>query len=261
MPEIVVAPLAMTTTDLFGTINNEANATTDRLGRAVNFPAIGNHTLQFDLGSVKSIDTFSLLAGDFTAGDTVRWSGANTSNAATYGPFVFDTGALTALASPEGANRVHRQHLHHLSAPVSVRYVTLHLSFDHANAYFGRAVIGDAFTPEEPRDYGWEMRVVDMGALDRTQTGLEDILIRAKVLELSWTWAGLTKEESENVALDLLAYAGTTRDVLVCLDTLAANRHNLIGFGKMAEPVNSVNYAEGWYEMKVRQLSKLALAL
>jgi hypothetical protein len=235
------------------TATNAANLLNERLGRAAGFTT--GQFVDFDLGSAKAVDTLALLATNFVVGDTVTWTAGAAPGAATY-----SSGALAALASPEGANRIHRQHLLHLAAAETWRYWRATIASASARTV-GRAVLGKAFEPLEGRDYGWDYRVVDMGENQRSQTGLDDPVLRAKVLEYTWLWSGLTKDEAENAAIDLLAYAGTTRDVLFCGDYSAANRHNLIGYGKMTEPAIGTNYAEGWYELRCQQLSRLVLSL
>ena len=240
-----------------GAISNVGNVGGDRLGRAALIPS-GISSFDVDLGASVSVDTFALLAGSFGTSDSWSVVGAATQAGLT-STQLFNSGALTALASPEGLGRVHRQALHVRTA-TSVRWIRISVNVAAAMP-IGRVVIGKRFEPLEGRDYGWAQRVLDLGELQRSRQGLESAIIRGKVQEFSWRWSGLSRDEAENQALELMAYAGVTRDLLWCGDHTAANRHNLLGFGKMAEPAVTENYAEGWYNLDCQLQSRLILAL
>lgn len=253
MPELLCRPLALTA--LTSTALSPANLLLDRLGRAATFPA-GTSQATFDLGAATSIDTIALIATNAAAGAT--WTITLSNNADMSAP-VRTIAASAINASADALRRVHRQGLKTFAA-TNARYVRITVTTAVA-LQAGRLVVGKSFQPSEQRDYGWDFKVVDSGEAKRTSTGLDDIAIRGKVLALSWIWSSLTEAEARGTLLDLVAYAGETRDLLVCLDTAAADVHNLIGYGKLADPVIAQQLFEDTYEAKCNLQSRLILAL
>lgn len=256
--DFLAVPYAMTVLNSSG-VTASANLLNERLGRTALFTGAAPYAT-FDLGSSKPVDVLALLATDLDGDDTIQWIGSNNSDmsspvhSVTYSP---------AVASPSIAiTRIHRQHMVKLSSPITARYWRAVLGASSATRRIGRAVISKAFEPAEPRDYGWDFGVVDLGENEISKTGLDDAQVLGKVLRFSWVWSGLTKTEAMSLAIDVMAYAGVTRNVLFCADpTDSAVLHNIIGYGKLTEPAKSVNYAEGWYELSCSLLSRLVLSL
>jgi hypothetical protein len=252
--EIIAAPLPMTVAS--ATATDAANLLNERLGRAASFTS--GQQVTFDLGSSQPINCAAILATD-AASSGVTWR-VELSNNAGMTPLVYDSGVVSIWASPEAGKRVHRSGV--LSfAETSARYVRVTAASISGTLKVGRFMVANAFTPDEPRDFGWDQQIVDLGEARRSSTGLDDPAVRGKVMEFSWAWTGLTRAEANGLMMDLLAYAGTTRDVLVCLDTDAADRHNMIGYGKLTDKVPIINPANDWYEAKFALLSRLVLAL
>lgn len=234
------------------------NVLNERLGRVASLSG-ATPSLSFDLGSAKAVDTLGLLATNLDADDTVTWVASASSG---FTSPLHNVVYSPALASPTiGINRVHRQHMVKLAAPVTARYWRATIGASSAVRTIGRAIIAKAFEPAEPRDYGWDMRVVDLGAVDVTDLGIEDVKTRAKVMAYNWIWSGLTDAEAQDLAMEVMLYAGVTRDVLLCLDPTSPRLHNLIGYGKLTEPATATNYAEGWTELKCSLRSRLILSL
>jgi len=257
MNEKLVVPLA-------GTVIQANNGTaleniwSERLGRvatAVYFTV--------DLGSAVSVDTIALLATNAKVGtDWAAYAFDSRTDAinSTVGNAKFSTGGK-AWASAEAGKRLHRQVLA-MFEPVVARYWVIALS---EPTQIGRLVIGQSFTAADTMDIGYSFKVVDLGERRRATNSLVNNTLRGKVLEYSWVWSWMSEPEARGALLDLLAYAGTTRDILCILNPDAADLHNVIGYGSLVEEVEGVNVAGGnvdsAYEAKFRLQSRLLLNL
>lgn len=240
-----------------------SNLNNDRLGRAWQCNGTSNCYAVIDLGSAQTIDTTALLASNANSGDTIRVRAAATSaaltGAAPPGSFLYNQ-VHNAVASSDGNKRVHKNSLTVFSG-VSARYWRIDVTTTNPAFAAGRLVIGASLQAADAQDYGWEIGVVDMGSIDDTQLGLDDIRIAAKVLQFNWTWSWLTEAEARGPLLDILTYAGRTRPILSCLDPAASDVHNLIGFGQLAEGVKAANYAANTYDAAFSLRSRLVLSL
>lgn len=257
MNEKLVVPYAAT--PVAGTSGTAVvNVLNERLGRT----GVINSSV-FDLGSPLPIDTVALLATDQIEGQV--WNAqfyASAADAAASRSALGGTGSFPAWASPEAGKRLHRQGIGMLAAPVVARFVKIDAS---RPCQTGRLVIGKSFTAADTMDIGYSFKVVDLGERRRATNSLVNNTLRGKVLEFSWVWSWMSEQEARGALLDLLAYAGTTRDVLCILNPDAADLHNVIGYGSLIEEVEGVNVAGGnvdsAYEAKFRLQSRLLLNL
>jgi len=261
----ICAPLPFTITD----VGNEApvgpatNLANDKLGRVWKTAGSSDRYVIVDLGAATVINTVALLATNAASDDTFRVRGANTVPAlsgAIPGPLVFDQ-TRNLPASPEGLRRLHRQGLLLLAGSVSVRYVRIDITSAASDFSAGRLVIGNHMAAEDNVDYGWEMGVADLGRTESMPLGVDDDEIAAKVLAFSWKWSWLTEAEARGQMLDLLAYAGITRPVLMVMNPEAADLHNVIAYGKISEGAPMRNYATDLYDVSFKMRSMLVLNL
>jgi hypothetical protein len=172
---------------------------------------------------------------------------------------VSDT-TISAHASAEAAKRIHRSSLARPAA-TTARYWRIDVTTSLGDFTAGRLVIGAGMTAADNVDYGWSFSVFDYGSTDYSRLGIDDTLIGAKVLSFKWNWSWFTEAEARGPLLDLMAYAGVTRPVLLCLDPAAADVHNVLAFGQMQQGVEAVNYVKDTYEAEFMLRSKLILNL
>lgn len=240
-----------------------SNLNNDRMGRAWQCSGTTNCYVVIDLGSAQTIDTVALLASNANAADTVRLRGAATSAAVSGtsppGAFLADQ-TFSAVASTDGNKRVHRNGIKTFTG-VSARYWRIDVTTTNTAFSAGRLVLGSSLAAADNVDYGWDFEVVDLGKIDDSTLGIDDIRIGAKVLAYHWTWSWLTETEARGSLLDILAYAGTTRPILLCLDPAATDAHNLIGYGQLVESVKGTNYLSGTYDAQFGLRSRLVLSL
>ena len=263
MNEKLVVPARMSLVSASSAVGAE-NLLNERLGRTALLRA-GSVTI-YDAGRLIEADTVALLANDSTD-PARRWSvqGFRTAaDAANNTNEVSTTGSVSTWASAEAGKRLHRQGLGYLSG-AAARYFRVGVSSD-INA--GRLVIGKAFTAADTMDIGYSFKVYDMGDTRVSATALENSTIRGKALEYNWVWSWMSEAEARGALLDVLAYAGTTRDVLAILNPDAADLHNVIAYGRIVEEVEGINVAGGVgadmvnaYQAKMRMRSRLILNL
>lgn len=256
MNEKLVVPYAFTIVDGNPTSPNLAN---ERLGRTATMSDI---TI-IDLGSAQPVDTVALLATSAPTGQVFSVIGfTSIANARANTSPVAPGQNWPAWASAEASKRLHRQGVAMFAETVVARYWRIAVSTPFQ---CGRLVIGKAFTAADTMDIGYSFKVVDLGERRRATNSLVNNTLRGKVLEFSWVWSWMSEQEARGALLDLLAYAGTTRDILCILNPDAADLHNVIGYGSLIEEVEGVNVAGGnvdsAYEAKFRLQSRLLLNL
>jgi hypothetical protein len=237
------------------------NLINDRLGRV--WQTTGSAYVIVDLGTARSVDTVSLLATNAAIGDTIRVRAHNTLENLTgvtpSGPFLSDS-TVPANASAEAAKRIHRSSLARPLA-TTARYWRIDVTTSLSDFTAGRLVIGAGMTAADNVDLGWSFSVFDYGSTDYSRLGVDDTLIGAKVLSYKWKWSWFTEAEARGPLLDLMAYAGVTRPVLLCLDPSATDVHNVLAFGQMQQGIEAVNYVKDTYEAEFMLRSKLILNL
>lgn len=239
-------PYPMTVIGSVGTVvaGSEQNVANDRLGRVWRSNIPGDiASITVDLGSVRPVDTFAFLATNvaYAAPASTLWLQA--SNAADFSVLLYDSGAVIGLPSP-GLSRVHRNFQRTIPL-TNARYWRVRCYVQTPNFDVGRLILGKALTASDTQDVGWTYKVVDLGENRRASTGLDDPTIRGKVLEYKWTWSWMNEAEARGPLLDILVYAGTTRNILLCLNPDAADLHNMIGFGKLQESPEVANTVSG----------------
>lgn len=240
-----------------------ANLNNDRMGRVWQCSGTSTCYVVVDLGSAKTVDTVALLASNANSGDTVRLRGASTSAAVSGttppGSFLADQ-TFNAVASTDGNKRLHRNGMKTFTG-VSARYWRIDVTTTNSAFQAGRLVLGSSLAAADAQDYGWGFEVADLGSIEDTTLGIDDIRIGAKVLAFDWTWSWLTETEARGALLDVLAYGGKTRPILVCLDPAASDLHNVLGFGQLVEGVKGTNYASNTYQASFSLRSRLVLTL
>ncbi len=242
-------------------MTNTLNIFSDKLGRAARFTNAGANYMEIDFGASVPLDTFALLATNAVFGDTVRWRLAATQAALTSGP-VYDSGAVSLIASPEGWNDecIHRQSLHHItSGPVAARWARFDLVAANAGLTVGRFTAGKAWKPADTIDYGWEIEVIDRGSVEVSPLGVKSAQILPRRLMYRASWAWLTQAEARAASLALWLYAGATRPLMLCVDSSASDRHNLIGFGLLKNAYKTAQIATDGYAASVELESELQL--
>lgn len=243
MNEILCIPKSFTVI-ASSSVTNPANLTNDRLGRTASFTGTSGAYVALDLGASVPVDTFAVLASDASA-DTITWrmrAYASQADAIAGTSPTYTGPAVSAWASPEAGKRVHRNSVQLDVAPVTARYWRISVSH---SIKIGRLVIGDRYTALDTMDIGFSHRVVDYGENKISATALESANVRPKVLEHNWAWTWLTEQEARGELLDLLAYAGQTKDVLCVLNPDADDLHNVIGYGRFAQVTDLINVAGG----------------
>lgn len=163
-------------------------------------------------------------------------------------------------ASPEAENCVHRNAFAHF-APTTTSSVTVSVSDGGADFAAARLVVGKSFQPADNIDFGWEFDVVDHGSNEIMPTGVEDDLVLAKVMRFRAAYGWLTEAEARTDLLKLMAYAGTTRPVLFCVDPEATDLHNVIGYGVLTESARARHIAVNGYTAGFELRSRLLLSL
>lgn len=264
MNEKLVVPINFAVSSVTGSANTIAtaqNLLNDRLGRVAYVDAAT--VIVLDAGSMVSVDTAAILASN-SAGGGIAFAVqgfATRANAIANVNEISSTGAVSTWASAEAGRRLHRQGLGYLNGNPA-RFFRVTFSSDLT---IGRLVIGQSFTAADTMDIGYSFKVVDLGERRRATNSLVNNTLRGKVLEYSWVWSWMSEQEARGALLDLLAYAGTTRDILCILNPDAADLHNVIGYGSLVEEVEGVNVAGGnvdsAYEAKFRLQSRLLLNL
>lgn len=243
MNEVLCIPKPFTVVGSGG-VTNPSNLGNERLGRTANFGSGGAAHVVFDLGAVMPIDTFAMLATD-SGGSGISWqmrAYASQANAIADTAPTYTGPANSSWASPEAAKRIHRSSVQLADTPVSARYWRVTTS---ADMRVGRFLIGDRYTALDTMDIGFSHRVVDYGENKISQTALETANVRPKVLEHSWAWTWLSEQEARGELLDILAFAGMTKDVLCVLNPDAADLHNVIGYGRLTQLTDLINVASG----------------
>lgn len=240
-----------------------SNLNNDRLGRVWQCSGTSSCYVVVDLGAAKTVDTVALLASNANSGDTVQVRAGATSGAVSgaspAGPFTANQ-TFNAVASSDGNKRLHKAGMKNFTG-VSARYWRIDVTTTNTAFQAGRLMLGSSLAAADTLDYGWDFEVVDLGTIDDTTLGIDDIRIGAKVLAFDWTWSWLTETEARGSLLDVLAYGGRTRPVFVCLDPAASDLHNVIGFGQLVEGVKGTNYASNTYQAAFSLRSRLVLTL
>jgi hypothetical protein len=264
MNEILAVPLPFTVVSNVA-VNMPANLLNERLGRVAVFAHAGSRVI-VDLGTPRSITVVALLATN--ANDSAKWRVR-----AANGIAQLDSGATYDSATrvvgdiAHGLNRIDRQAVILHPDPILARYWLIEYSdlFAGLDLEVGRLVLATGFTALDTMDIGYSFKVVDLGEARRSTSGLDNSTTRGKVLEFSWTWSWMSEPEARGDLLNILAYAGITRDILCILNPDAEDLHNVIGYGKLVEAVEGVNVAGGGvdsaYAATFRLQSRLILNL
>lgn len=238
-----------------------SNLNNDRLGRV--WQTTASAYVILDLGAATLFDTVAVLASNASATDTFRVRASSTlgnlTGASPTGPFLCNL-SQNIRASADASKRLHKSGLCR-PGDVTARYVRIDITTSLSDFTLGRVVIGDSMQASDNVDYGWNFEVFDYGSTDISRLGVDDTLLGAKVLNYQWTWSWMTEAEARGPLLDILAYAGATRDVLFCFDPAATDLHNTIAYGKLQPGIKSVNYVKDTYEAEFSLRSKLILNL
>lgn len=179
----------------------------------------GARTIDFDLGSARSIDTIML-------GHTNGVSAA--SFTASYGTAAYTTTALPNLvnAHSRGADGLVKRHFIAVyDAPITARYIRLSVAALPAGFYAGTMIVGKAIRPQYGHEYGGGRSVTDTGSVTQLVGGGFGVSEGARVGGWQWTMGDLTDAETDALYIMQLL-VGTTKPIVVVEEPSSADGLN-----------------------------------
>lgn len=212
----------------------------------------GQTTIDIDLGSSQSIDSFFL--GFITPVGSAPTVGEIQGGTAAYTTSSYATTIAPAVSSVASPPR--RHFFTRLAAPVTARYIRYSINVVNGTAYtIGIAQIGLAFQPTYNKEWGSGRQVIDTGGKESLLGGGFGINEGARKAGHRWTLGDLTDAETEalyDVALD----RGETRPLLVVEDpavTTGLNERIHYGLFDRLEPYERANPSQTRWGLSISQ--------
>jgi hypothetical protein len=209
---------------------------------------VASSSISIDLGSVRTFDVIAVLATNAGAADTM----SITCGTVSYTVTTLRPMSPLRLASDPGP-RYHGL-WQSIGAPINAQYIQINLSAAAVGLQVAGLVIGKAFVPAVPQDWGDGIQVFDRGARAELEAGGISRRRGDRGRSFKWTWGRLSDAE----ALALLTLAldrGETAPVL-CLSRWAEpGLWARLIFGDLQEPQSWTREAvdETIWELAVRE--------
>lgn len=208
--------------------------------------AVDDTALQLDFGAATDIDCVAILGLNLTAAATarVKFSTINSTGDAS----VYDSGLL----DPAGVDSFYGSFFHLAAQSYSARYVRVELT-DAALDYIeaGRLVVGLAWRPEHNFEVGYARYSLDSSSVVEAESGEEWVNVKAARRAVRLQMAAVSQAEIDAHLDPMIAYAGRSRQVLVCLDPAASNLGRETFFGRMQAAPSATSFTSALYKQSI----------